>query len=103
MSSRSLPIVLSARARADYDSITLYGVSNFGEEAARRYRDDLVRGIEYLSGHPELGRRRDELRPGLRSLVVKQHIVFYRIGESEITIVRIAHGRMDLTRAELEE
>ena len=49
-----------------------------------------------LAAHPELGRRRGEIRTGLRSLVKESHVIFYRVIKSHIRIVRILHGSWDV-------
>jgi toxin ParE1/3/4 len=45
---------------------------------------------------PELGRKRDELSPRLRSFPVKNYIIFYRRMASGVEIARILHGARDL-------
>jgi plasmid stabilization system protein ParE len=34
--------------------------------------------------------------PGLRSVVVGMHLIFYIVGQDSITIVRVIDGRMDV-------
>jgi toxin ParE1/3/4 len=53
-----------------------------------------------LIKHPELGRKRDEIIPGIRSLLFRNHLIFYREEISAIQVLRILHGNMDLKRAE---
>lgn len=43
-----------------------------------------------------LGRRRDDLAPGLRSLVYKAYVIFFIYGDEAVEIVNILHGRRDL-------
>jgi len=33
---------------------------------------------------------------GLRSVLVSPYVIFYRVGESSLDIVRVLHGRRDL-------
>ena len=54
--------------------------------------DRIEHAISLLSEHPEMGPRRDDLRPGLRMLTVRPYLAFYRIGEGGIEIVRVLHG-----------
>jgi toxin ParE1/3/4 len=44
---------------------------------------------------PHRGQPRNDLAPGLRALVVDAHVNYDRVGEHEITILRILHGSMD--------
>jgi len=48
-----------------------------------------------LERNPLPGRDRDELRAGLRSLLVHPHTIFYRINKDEAQVVRVLHERRD--------
>lgn len=48
-----------------------------------------------LAENPELGPRREELAPGLRSFPVSAYMLFYRPAPFGIEIVRILHSRQD--------
>lgn len=52
--------------------------------------------MKALSHFPEIGRARPEFGRDLRSVLVSPYIVFYRIEQDEIQILRILHGRRDL-------
>jgi len=43
-----------------------------------------------------MGRKRDELIPGIRSLPVKRYVVFYRVTNNTIEIARILSGYRDI-------
>ena len=45
---------------------------------------------------PGMGCRRDELSPGLRSVVMGSYLIFYRPLEDGIRLMRVAHGSRDL-------
>jgi len=47
---------------------------------------------------PLLGRAREELAPGLRSVAIERYVLFYRVSETAVTIVRILHGARDINR-----
>jgi plasmid stabilization system protein ParE/Arc/MetJ-type ribon-helix-helix transcriptional regulator len=49
-----------------------------------------------LSTHPYLGRKRDDLRPGLRSLAIGSYVVVYRIEGKDVLIPHVVHGRRDI-------
>jgi toxin ParE1/3/4 len=93
-----LRIVVSPRARDDMVGIATYTLSTWGEAQMSRYIDGLHARFEELARFPGLGRSRDEMAPGYRSIVQGAHIVFYRITARELVIVRILHGRMDPDR-----
>jgi plasmid stabilization system protein ParE len=43
-------------------------------------------------------RERPEVKPGFRSMAEGKYVIFYRVGDSGIGILRIPHGRMDIER-----
>jgi toxin ParE1/3/4 len=43
-----------------------------------------------------MGRPRDELVPGLRSVLAHPHVIFYRISSDMIEVARVLHQRRDL-------
>jgi toxin ParE1/3/4 len=54
------------------------------------------RPINQLLDNPEIGRARDEVKTGYRSLNIKKHIIFYKIQKTDIQILGVIHGRMDI-------
>jgi plasmid stabilization system protein ParE len=73
-SSRAL--IWSPEAQADLSDIWNY----YAQVAGRRIADNIVRAIgnaiRLLEEHPYGGRSRDEVRPGLRSVVANPHVFF---------------------------
>lgn len=45
---------------------------------------------------PGMGHRREDLAPNLRSIQEGSYIIFYRVAENGIQIVRVLHGARDL-------
>ena len=71
---------LSSRARADLDEIWHHIVTEGGSEsAADRIVDLITFRFLLLTEWPRLGRARNELRRGLRSLPVGDYVIFYRV------------------------
>jgi toxin ParE1/3/4 len=56
----------------------------------------LLTGFFLIATHPHAGRLRDDLRPGLRSFPVGQYLVFYRVIDTDVFILHVAHGRRNL-------
>lgn len=52
-----------------------------------------------LSEHPRLGTKRDEIRHELRSLTEGHNVIFYRIADTGIQIIRVLHTSQDAARA----
>ena len=47
-----------------------------------------------IADQPAIGRRCDEIRPGLRRIERGRHVIFYRDGPGGILISRILHQQM---------
>jgi toxin ParE1/3/4 len=99
MSAPRLPIKLSPEAWDDLDDIAAYGLLTWGDAQRDRYLATLDRALLSLGENPRLGRARDDLRRGYRSLVAGQHAIIYEITTDAIQVVRILHSRMDFQRA----
>ena len=57
---------------------------------------DIIQRFPRLAEFPEMGRERTELAASMRSFPVGRYIIFYRLGELGIAIVRILHGTRDI-------
>jgi toxin ParE1/3/4 len=87
--------VLSPLAKADLDDIWNYSVAHWSVEQAESYMRQLHRAAEIIATTPARGKACDELRPGYRKYPVGSHILFYRLTDAGVDIVRILHQRMD--------
>lgn len=90
---KRVQIVPVARAdlRGVYDGIVVENPA-----AATAYLEGLDRLFRRLAEWPLSGRSRDAYRPGLRSAVYRQHLVFYRPTPFGIAVLRVIHGRQNL-------
>lgn len=91
-------LVVSERAEADLRDIWLFSFKTWGEAQADRYLDELDAGLRECAAEPERGRRRDEVRPGYWSLLVRRHVAFYTFTTDEVLLQRVLHGSMDPDR-----
>lgn len=98
MSARKL-LVLAPLAQDDYADIRLYTEDTWGEARWADYEGALVRALDALADNPQLGRARDDLRPGVRTLRFREHVIVYDVTDELIRVARILHGRRDLRRA----
>lgn len=89
---------LSAAADQDIQDIYDYAAQEYGEDQAESYTLEIEVFLDELVRSPEIGRRRDNIRTGLRSFPKRHHIIFYRVLTDRIRVVRILHNRRDLTR-----
>jgi hypothetical protein len=49
------------------------------------------------------GAERSDILPGIRHKVTGQYVVFYRVEGADVVILRVLHGRRDLTAEEFDE
>lgn len=89
--------VLSRKAISDLTEIWQYTRVTWSEAKADKYYELLTGAFLSVAAHPDLGKRYEEVKPGLFGLRVGQHILFYRTTtKNTIQIIRILHIRMDL-------
>ncbi len=84
-------LVIKPLAESDLIDVWLYSFDKWGEAQAGRYLKVLNVQMVKLLTHPLLGRSRESLRLGYRSLQIERHLVFYRVSEAEVEIVRVLH------------
>lgn len=87
---------LAPEAEADLDELWYYVTSNASIETADRLVDSITARFFLLGTHPRAGRRRDDLRPGVRSFPVGEYVVLYRIEGDDVLIQRVVRGSRDL-------
>jgi toxin ParE1/3/4 len=88
---------LSRLAEQDLLDIWAY-IAKDNPDAADRFTDLLSQKCDSLCDFPEVGTRRDELAPSLRSFPVGRYIIFYRLGDPGIEVARILSAYRDLGR-----
>ncbi len=89
---------LSVAADNDLSEIFDYTGENFGDYQAVKYITGFDVTFENLCKNPMSGRGRNEIKKDLRSISYESHIVFYRIHEDHILIVRILHASRDIIK-----
>lgn len=62
---------------------------------ADAFVDRLNRQFRLLAKEPMIGRARDELAPGLRSIPLGRYVIFYQPIDNGIEVVRVLHGARD--------
>ena len=98
MSSRSLPIRLSQKARQDFVDILRYTAQTWGPHQLEVYRDRIDDALQAIGRNPELGYKREDLPATHRAYLVGAHVIVYRIENQGLGVVRILHQRMSITR-----
>jgi toxin ParE1/3/4 len=85
----------TSQARNDLRGIWRKTYDKWGSQQADKYLDEINASIELLKDNPRLGKSRERLRPGYRSLHINRHIVYYRLEPSLIRIIRVLYDGMD--------
>jgi toxin ParE1/3/4 len=89
-------IVWAPRSRRDLLEIWRYFARVGSVEVADDVLREIHRAVARLARNAFMGRPRDELAPGLRSVLVHPHVVFYRVTDQSVAIARVLHQRRDL-------
>ena len=85
---------LTQRAHCDLDELDEYLAAR-NAKAAREFIVRAIEVFELLAQHPEAGRRRPELKVGVRSFPLGKHIIYYRIAAQHVQILRVGHAARD--------
>ena len=88
-------LIIAEQAVDDLMDIWLY-IASDSIRNADRFIDFIYKKCSSLCDTPEIGRKRPELLPGIRSLAVKRYLVFYRVTGEAIEIARIVSGYRDI-------
>lgn len=84
-------------AEADLDEIWDY-IAEDSPERASNFLRKLYAKMQILAASPNIGRRRDELVPGLRSFPYGNYVIFYLPTENGIEVVRVLQGSRDIVQ-----
>ena len=93
---RQLPYVFSKQAVIDLEEIWLYTVDKWSVAQADRYYLLIIDEIDYNCKNINSGKPMGNVRKGYRATKVKSHLIFYRIVDDTVEIIRILHERMDI-------
>jgi toxin ParE1/3/4 len=88
-------LIISPEAIQDLNDIADYFLArnvNTGELLFQKFNQK----CQQLATFPNSGRTYENLRQGLRGLSLQGYIVFYRVTEEELVILRIVHGSQNL-------
>jgi toxin ParE1/3/4 len=93
-----MSVLVSRKVRAELDAIWSHIATESGSlEIADRAVDAITDTLLQLSRYPQLGRQRDDLRPGIRSLAVGSYLVIYRPQGNNVRILHVVHGSRNIS------
>lgn len=92
-------IIVSQQANGDFERIWL-NIALDNDDAADRLLHAINVKIERLRIFPEMGRARDDLRPGARGLVHGSYLILYEYDAARdvVMIVTVVEEMRDLDR-----
>ena len=90
--------ILSEIADKDLEGIFDYTFDEFGFDQAEKYLLEIEEIFQNLIANPQIGKKRDEIKQDLYSFPKDNHIIFYRILDNHIRIVRVLHGSRDIPK-----
>jgi len=93
---KALPYIISKEAIADLEEIWLYTVRKWSVAQADRYYNLISEEINYICKNTNTGRSMEHIRAGYRASKVKSHLIFYRIKNNTVEVIRILHEKMDI-------
>ena len=82
-------------AKADLREILQYTRETWGQAQRDVYEAAIDRAFDRIVAFPELGTARPELFPGCLIRVIEEHIIYYRIVDHGIWVIRVLHHRRD--------
>ena len=101
---RRLRLVTTPRAQDDIDDHAAF-IAGDNLDAGLRFLDAINHARAELARHPEIGAARRFDSPALSGLRVwpvphfEHWLIFYRIDQETLTVVRVLHGARDLPTA----
>jgi plasmid stabilization system protein ParE len=82
MPARDLELLFCDVAPEDFNNLILYSIVIWGDRTASDYADRVNAALHDLLVHTHIGRKRDDLFSGCRSLLIEKHVIYY---ESRVT------------------
>lgn len=87
---------LTQPAIRDIEAIVDYAANQFGLDQSDRLLAKLEAKFIRIAQFPNLGRSRDEILPGLRSLSMDNYLILYTTSVSGVDILRVVSGYRNL-------
>jgi toxin ParE1/3/4 len=96
---RKAKITFRPQAETDLFDLYHYIAQESGFELAGQYIDRIEEACLALATFPERGRKRDDIRPGLRILGFERRAsLVFQVKRTEVVVIRVLYGGQDLER-----
>ena len=76
--------------------IWFYTEKNWSVDQADRYYNLILDEIDYICRNINTGKSIEHVRKGYRASKVKSHLIFFRVKNDTVEIIRILHEQMDI-------
>ena len=86
---------MTLEARQDLRDTLLYTRSRWDRRQVGISKAKLDRAMRELTRFPYRGEAHDDVSAGLRGLLVEAHIIYYRLSDQTVSVVRMLHQAMD--------
>src|SRR5690349_20958857 len=93
---KKLPYVITTKAMIDLEQIWLYTAERWSIGQADRYYNLIFDEINFICRNSSAGKSMEHIRKGYRASKVKSHLIFYRVVNKTIQVIRILHEQMDI-------
>ncbi len=91
-----MQIRFARSAVADLDEVWLYVARDRSVESAERLLNAISDRFKLIATNPGIGRRRPDLRAGIRSHVVEAYRIYYSLeGKGIVRILHVRHAARD--------
>lgn len=92
-----MKLKVTPKAWEDLRQIEQY-IGQDNPKAAVAFVQRLTERMNELCGTPGIGRKRDDLAPGMRSSRVSDHLIFYFVEGETLVVAHVLHGRRNLKK-----
>jgi toxin ParE1/3/4 len=90
---------VTKKAEGDLDNIFVYWAQRAGIDVADKLIDSIEDRFAMLGDYPLIGRKCNEIAPGIRVFPTDKYLIYYQKERGLIKILHILHGARDQTRA----
>lgn len=90
-------VIFSAGAGQDLREIFEY-IAEDNLDAAISFVQRLRLRCLDVAPMPNIGRKRDDIRPGYRSVTEGEYVIIYRVRDESVDILHVVHGKRDISK-----
>ena len=92
---RLIRIEIQPRAQMDITATLAFTEERWGRRQRAAYRALINGALKDLRRFPDMGKPRDEIFDGCRTLVVGSHLILYHVPDQRVVVVRVLHTSQD--------